>query len=160
MIREGVIGFAITVFLAAAAHADPDYKGIALKAYPVSATVTAQSVFIEDCGTPDSTGRVSCHSCYNELSLDQNGNVRDYADRNLQVIDANGAPHLVGMRELAQQITHFTPDAASAERAKGSKPFAEFLSELFAGGDKWCEANGGERYELKNTINNVTNEGR
>ena len=63
------------------------------------------------------------------------------------------------MRELAQRIMHITPDETAVERAKSEASFEKVLTKMFKEGDQWCEAKGGKRHELKNTIGDVSDEG-
>ena len=141
------------LMLAAPCAAAPDYKDIALALYTSVTGPIAISAYVEDCGEPDASGRVVCHSCYNELTLEKKGDLFAYADRNEQIIV--GAPtdsKLSTTREFARHSSDISPAQLAIERSKGSVSLKNYMTILFEDGDKWCASFGGDRHEVANKI--------
>lgn len=138
------------VLLASCAKADPAMEKKAVNNWP-TANATAVTVYFRDCSTPDSTGKILCHSCGNEAFVNADGKLDFYADNNEDTFEGN-PPHISMTAELSHNYSHVELKEGLAERAKGADSYAKFITAKFEEGNQWCAALGGERHDLKNLI--------
>ena len=141
---------AIPLLLAACAKADPAMEKKAVDDYPTHNS-TATTVYFRDCSSPDGAGKITCHSCGNDIFVERDGTVHVGADNNEQIFEGN-PPEIRVTGEITHQYTDIAAADVAKEKAKGAASFEKYLIGLFEAGNAWCEAYGGTRHDLKNVI--------
>ena len=148
MIRAALLLSA--VLLGGCAKADPVLEKKTVDNWP-TANATAVTVYFRDCTGPDGAGKTLCHSCGNEIFVNADGKIDIYADNNEDTREGN-PPSLKVTAELSHNYGHVEIPEGLAERAKGPDSYAKFITAKFEEGNRWCEAQGGKRYDIKNAI--------
>ena len=148
---RAMLVFAALVPLAGCAKADPAMEKKTVDNWPTR-NATAVTVYFRDCSAPNGKGEVLCHSCGNELFVDESGKIDHFADSNEDLWEGNPL-RLSRTSELANNgYNHVEIPQGLAERAKGPESYARFMTAKFEEGNAWCAAFGGNRYDLKNRI--------
>lgn len=136
--------------LAGCAKADPAMEKKAVDDYPTHNS-TATTVYFRDCSSPDGAGKITCHSCGNDIFVERDGTVHVGADNNEQIFEGS-PPHISVTGEITHRYTDIAAADVAKEKAKGAASFETYLTGLFEAGNAWCEAYGGTRHDLKNVI--------
>lgn len=150
MTRAAVLLGAAMLVLAGCAKADPAMEKMAVDDYPTK-NATATSVWFRDCAAPNAKGEVVCHTCSNDIFVEQDGTIYMGADNNEQIFE--GKPlHISVTGEISHRYKTIAVADVAKEKAKGVASFEAYITGVFEEGNKFCADLGGTRHDLKNVI--------